>query len=88
MEETGCVLLYGFVLQPPPHRVLRPLVLALCLPEVSPAEVVERRTACFQLKDLLSVGGELGGVGGFDEDGEGGGGFHLTQEHLPPVGEA
>lgn len=34
------------------------------------------------------MGGELGGVGGFDEDGEGGGGFHLTQEGLPPVGEA
>ena len=34
------------------------------------------------------MGGELGGVGGLDEDGEGGGGFHLTQEGLPPVGEA
>lgn len=27
-------------------------------------------------------------MGGLDEDGEGGGGFHLTQEGLPPVGEA
>ena len=37
---------------------------------------------------MLGVAGELGGVGGFDEDGEGGGGLHGAQEGLAPMGEA